>query len=323
MRLRLVPAEAEIGHQLAELLQSPYILGLILLGEFDDQHRIGIAAHRGGDDGLEHRDLAPERDHGAIDQLHRDRAQFYQMLRGIHRLVKTAEMADAEHLVADHRPQFQFDLGGEGQGAFGADQQMRHVVGRIARHQRIEIVAADPALHLWKFFRDLGGFARAQRQHVAKQVGPAVVARDLAEVQQLAVGQRRLHRQRVVAHGAVSQRTSAAGIVAGHAADGGARCGGDIDRKPQPVLFELPVEVVQHDARLDHARAVLDVERKDAVQVFREIDDDAVIDGLAALRGSAAARGDDPALIPRNRQRPQRLVHGAGNHDAGRHDLVE
>ena len=62
--------------------------------------------------------------------------------------------------------------------------------------------------------------------------------------------------------------------------------------------------------------AVLDVERNDAVQVFGEIDDDAVIDGLAALRGSAAARGDDPPVVPRDRQRPQRLVHGAGNHDA-------
>ena len=61
------------------------------------------------------------------------------------------------------------------------------------------------------------------------------------------------------------------------------------------MLFELPVEVVEHDARLDHAGAVLDVERDDAVQVFGEIDDDAVIDGLAALRGAAAARRDDPA----------------------------
>jgi hypothetical protein len=55
------------------------------------------------------------------------------------------------------------------------------------------------------------------------------------------------------------------------------------------MLSELPVEVVEHDARLDHARAVLDVERDDAVQVFGEIDDDAVIDGLATLRGPDAA----------------------------------
>jgi len=44
---------------------------------------------------------------------------------------------------------------------------------------------------------------------------------------------------------------------------------------------------------------VCDIERDDAVQVFGKIDDDAVIDGLAALRGTAAARRDDP---PSSRQ---------------------
>ena len=109
--------------------------------------------------GLEHRDLAPQRQHGAVDQFHRDRAQFHQMLGRIHRLVKTAEMADAQHLVADHRPQLQFDLRGEGQRAFRSHQQMRQIVRRIARHQRVEIVAADPALHFREFFGDLGGLA--------------------------------------------------------------------------------------------------------------------------------------------------------------------
>ena len=138
-----------------------------------------------------------------------------------------------------------------------------------------------------------------------------------------AVGQRGIQRERVVAHGAVAQRAAAAGIVAGHAADGGARGGGDIDRKPQAMRLELAVEIVEHDARLDHAGAVLDIQRDDAVQVFREIDDDAVIDGLAALRGAAAARRHDPALVAADRQRPQRLVHGFGDDHACGHDLVE
>ena len=222
------------------------VLGLILFGEFDDQDRIGIAANGRPDDRLEHRDLAAERDHGAVDQLDRDRAQFDQMLGGIHRLVEAAEMADAQHLVADDGPQFQLDLGGEGQRAFGADQKMRHIVGRVARHQRIEIVAADAALHFRKSLGDFLGLALAQRQHVAKQsrshlagVGAREIARDLAEMQRRAVGERRLHRARVVAHGAISERTPAAGIVAGHAADGGARGGGDVDRKPQAVLLQL------------------------------------------------------------------------------------
>jgi hypothetical protein len=34
------------------------------------------------------------------------------------------------------------------------------------------------------------------------------------------------------------------------------------------MLFELPVEVVEHDARFDRAATVFGVERDDAVEVF-------------------------------------------------------
>ena len=74
-----------------------------------------------------------------------------------------------EHLVADHGPQLQLDRCGEGERAFGADQKMRHVVAAVARHQRIDIIAADAALHLREFVGDLVGLARAERQHVAEQ----------------------------------------------------------------------------------------------------------------------------------------------------------
>jgi hypothetical protein len=83
-----------------------------------------------------------------------------------------------------------------------------------------------------------------------------------------AVRKRRIHRARVVAHGAISERPPAAGIVAGHAADGGARGGGDVDRKPQAIRPKFAVEVVEHDPGFDHATAVVEVEREDAVQVF-------------------------------------------------------
>src|SRR3979409_2571673 len=115
----------------------------------------------------------------------------------------------------------------------------------------------------------------------------------------------------------------AAGIVAGHAADGGARGGGNIDRKPQAMFLKLPVEVVEHDPRFDYAGTIFDVKRDDAVQMFGKIDDDAVIDGLAALRRPAAARRDDPAFVTGDAERPQRLVHGPGDHHAERQHLIE
>ena len=261
--LRVVPAKTEIGHQFAELLQALQIFGLIFLGEFHDQDRVGIAAHRRADHRLEHRDVAAERDHGAVDQFDRDRPQLHQMLGGIHGLVEAAEMADAQHLVADHRPELQLDLCRESQRPLRADQEMRHIVRRIARHQRIEIVAADPALHFWKSCRR-SPQPRVRRGRACRETGrdrcPAnSPARDRAAPRRNASSVPSASAasidKRVVAHGAVAQRPSAAGIVAGHAADGGARGGGDIDRKPEAVLPELTVEIVEHDARLDHASA--------------------------------------------------------------------
>ena len=176
---------------------------------------------------------------------------------------------------------------------------------RIARHQRIEIVAADPALHLRKA---LARSRRASRspscEHVAKQSGPLVarsrrraeIARHLAEMQERAVGQ----------HGVAS--TACCRAWCRSAASARRRnCCRPCRRwwratavetstgNHRPCGFELRVEIVEHDARLDHAGCVLDVERDDAVQVFGEIDDEAVIDGLAALRGAAAARRDGHA----------------------------
>ena len=161
------PRSAISSPKLLELCQ---IVGLIFFGEFDDQQRIGIAAHGSIDHRPEHRNVAAERDHGPVDQFHGDWPQLHQMLGGIHRLIKAAEMADAEHLVADHGPELQLDLGRKGERAFRAYQQVRHVVRGVARHQRVEIVAADPALHFWKFFRDLGRLALAEVEHVAKQL---------------------------------------------------------------------------------------------------------------------------------------------------------
>ncbi len=166
--LRVAPAEAELAHQLAELLQASDVLGLILFGKFHDQHRIWVTAHGGPDDRLEHRNIAAECDHGAIDKLHRDGTELNQMLGGIHRFIKAAEVTNAEHLVADNRPQLQFDLRGEGEGAFRTYKQMRHVVGRIARDQGVQIVATDAALHFRKFVGDFACLSLAQRQHIAK-----------------------------------------------------------------------------------------------------------------------------------------------------------
>ena len=141
-------------------------------------------------------------------------------------------------------------------------------------------------------------------------------------MRQRAVGQHRLDREHVVAHGAVAQRAAAAGIVAGHAADGGARGGRDIDREPQPVRLELPVEIVEHDAGLDRAARALDVEIEDAGEIFGAIDHQRFADRLPGLRGAAAARQHGDAFGAGNADRPFGFFYRARGDHADRHDLV-
>src|SRR5258708_12817236 len=98
---------------------------------------------------------------------------------------------------------------------------MRHIVRRVARTQRIEIVAADAALHFWEFFGDLVRLARAEIEHVAEQIEAAIarilsreIARHLAEMQEAAVGKRCIHRYCIVPHAALPPRTSPPRIIA-------------------------------------------------------------------------------------------------------------
>ena len=162
--------------------------------------------------------------------------------------------------------------------------------------------------------------SRASGLSACRHVGE--IGRDRAEMQRAAVRQQRVDREHVLARVAVAQRARAAGIVADHAADGGARGGGDVDRKPQAVRLEPAVEFVEHDAGLDHAAAAGDVELDHLVEIFRAVDDQRRVDGLAALRGAAAARRDRHAFLPRDRNRPTGFLDRARRDHAHRHDLI-
>ena len=91
------------------------------------------------------------------------------MLRGVHRRKEAAEVAGADHATAEQRRKFQLDAGGERERAFGADENMREIELVAARHQRVEIVAANPPLDLGEARLDLVGFARGKLQEIARQ----------------------------------------------------------------------------------------------------------------------------------------------------------
>ena len=164
--------EAEIAHQFDELSQAPQIVVGVVAGELGQQDRVGFASDKAIDHRAEHRVVARQLDHRAIDQLDRGRAELDDVLRRIHRLVEGREMADAEHPVRRDRLQVQFDLAEKGERAFRADQQMRHVVAGVVDH--VDVVAADPAQQLREAPVDLVGLAAVQRAHVAHEVAIAL-----------------------------------------------------------------------------------------------------------------------------------------------------
>ena len=142
---------------------------LVVLGKFDEQHGLRIAAHHRLDRGAEHRDLARQPQHGAIDQLDRDRAELDDVLRGVHRLKETAEMAGAHRACAEQGRKLELDAGGERERALGADEKMRKIEIVAAGHQRVEIVAADPALELGETRFDLVRFPRREHQEIPRE----------------------------------------------------------------------------------------------------------------------------------------------------------
>src|SRR3984893_5605927 len=119
-----------------------------------------------------------------------------------------------------------------------------------------------------------------------------------------------MDRENVLARIAVTQRARSAGIVADHAADGCARGGRDIDRKPQSVRLEPAIELVEDNARLDGAAFARNIERDDLIEIFRAVDDEGRIDGLPGLRSTGASRQHAHALVAGKRKRAFRLLDG-------------
>src|SRR5262249_25950757 len=97
---------------------------------------------------------------------------------------------------------------------------------------------------------------------------------------------------------AVRLGRGAAGGVADHAAERAVAVRGRLRTELQAVRGELPVQLVQHDARLHHAGAGVGVDRHQVVAVLRPVDDDGGVGALAAEAGAAAA-GQYRRAVPR------------------------
>jgi hypothetical protein len=124
-------------------------------------------------------------------------------------------------------------------------------------------------------------------------------------------------------HVAVADGARAATVVAGHAADGSAVGGRHIDREEQAVRPQICIQMVQHDAGTHADPPVFLVQRDHVAQMFAGVDDQCLADGLAALRGSGAARQYRHAFFAGDLDGGPDVFHAARHHHAHRHDLVD
>ncbi len=158
-----------IPDQLAEPAQPPHVLGRIRFGKLDKQDRFRIASHDRVDGRLEHRDVAGQAQHSAIDELDRDGSKLDDMLRHVHRLMEAAEMAGADGACAKQRRKLELDAGREGKRALRPDKNVRQIEVVATGHEGVEIIAADPALHFGEPRLDLIRLGCGKIEHALRQ----------------------------------------------------------------------------------------------------------------------------------------------------------
>src|SRR5258708_1070403 len=132
-----------------------------------------------------------------------------------------------------------------------------------------------------------------------------------------------IHAEHVMHHVAVADRARAAGIVTGHAADGGLRRSRYVDREPEIMRSQAGVEMIEHQAGLYRGLTLVGVDADDFAEVFRTIDDQRCADGLSALGRSRATRQDRHAFFRGDLQRDTRGLLVSRNNYADGLDLVD
>ena len=194
----------------------------------------------------------------------------------------------------------ELDAREESQRPFRPHHQLGEVLLRLT--ERIDVVTAHLAQQPGNAARDLFGIVRMERPHRGRDLREPArragkVGRDLAEGEAGSVGEDRLHLEHVVDHDPVLDRSRSRRVVPGHAADGGVRGGGDVDGKLPAGRLELPVQLVEDDARLHDGGSRLGVDLQHGVHVAAGVQHHGAPERLAVLRAAAASGDDGKSLL--------------------------
>jgi hypothetical protein len=196
----------------------------------------------------------------------------------------------------------------------------------------VEVVAGDAPRNLRIAAADQLRVAVAQRSEAGVDFAPAAAAADdrvelvvagRADAHAQAVVGQHVERMDVVGGAARHHRVHAAGVVADHAAKRVVRVRRRIGSERQVMRLGRIAQRVEHAAWL-HVRALLlGVERDDAVEILRAIDDDGDVAALSGEAGAGAAREHRRTLRAARGDRRDDVLDRARHDDADRHLAVE
>ena len=122
---------------------------------------------------------------------------------------------------------------------------------------------------------------------------------------------------------AVNRNPRPGGIIRDHAADGGARAGGDVRAETKPVRVEEPVQLIEHDPRSSANGACLEIQISDLAVVAREFDNQSVADGAARKSATGAARSDGNVCVGRGHDYGAGLPGATRKRHGGRFQLIK
>ncbi len=197
--------------------------------------------------------------------------------------------------------------------------------------QRVQVVAGHPARDPRVTLPDLVGAGRRQfPQGLVDLRAPAAGGHDRgvllvagrASPEPLAVMGEDLEPEHVVDGLAVGLGRRPAGVVPDHAAQRAMIVRGRPRAEHQPVRRQCRVELVQHDARLDHAALCPGIDRDDAMAVFGPVNNYRGVARLPGQAGTTSAGHHRRAELPAHGHGLHPGVHAARDHHAYRHLTV-
>ena len=331
---RRAARDAPAGEVLLDGLEPARQLGRVVGVELHAEQRAGrlVALQHRPPQRVEGRALAGVVEDEAVHHLDRRRPVLEDGGGGPEGIEQVVELEGEHRLGVGQGHQVHPRLDHEAEGALRADDQLGEVERPRGVGETVEVVAPDPAQDLRVPAVDLGRVGRRQLAHrpvagALEGVGRAgrleLVRGERAQVGDGPVAERHVQVEHVIDGLAVQHRARPARVVADHAADGGPVGGRDVGGEAQPVRREVRVQLVEDDAGLDARPPLLGVHLEHAVEEPRRVELQPLADGLARLRGAAAARGDRHPVPARDLDGAQHVVAVADDHHAGGLDLVD